>query len=126
MEKLFLLFIIIFFTFFSCDIPGRIELINLSGADALYVLYREKEKGQIDTLTIEISGIEGKNKVGILSSFGETWTNEKIKEYFGSVQEMQIITTTDTIVFKEKEEMFNYFKERRKGVFNQTIRIKLK
>ena len=108
----------------GCDIPGHIELVNKTESKVVYRYYQVLDNSQIDTVNIELLSVSGQNKAEIIFSFGQQWSDKRIKEYLDSVISIELISAMDTTILNDKEKMFYFFKERRKGLFRQTIRIK--
>ena len=112
--------------FSGCDVPGVIKLENRSDTVAYYNYYEKNHNGQIDTINIEIASLKGSNEELLLFGFGQYWTDNRIKEYVDSIISIEMIASGDTIMLTNKNDMYNYFRERRKGLLKQTVRITLK
>ncbi len=109
----------------SCDVLGVIQFENKSETKATYRIYSITKELQ-DTTEINLEGRNGKNTSGIIFGFGHTWTDETIRNYVDSIQKIEILTATDTVVMRDKDSMFDYLKKRRKGLFKERINIVLR
>lgn len=90
----------------------------------MYYQYYEKNlNGQIDTISIELFSETGQNNAILAFGNGQFWKDTRIEEYFDSIEKIELITSKDTLVLTDKKEMFNYFKDRRKGLFKQKVSI---
>ncbi len=107
-----LYYLMCIFLLMACDTPGKIILINKTGAVAHYKLITTNQK---DNVEIEISG--GKNNEIIqLFGFEQTWSNDTLKEYVDNIQELVLITNKDTVTLSQQAEIFEFYKNRRKGL----------
>ena len=57
---------------------------------------------------------------------GYSWQDSTIREYLKLITKIEITTNKDTVQLTDQEEMFEFFRERRKGSFRQLIKIKIK
>ena len=117
--------IIIFSTIlflFGCDIPGYLDVKNRTESNAYYLTYTESPDGRRDTVILEVPPNETK---GILFGFGQHWTDERIREYLSQIEKIEIIKSNDTISMTNKKDMYQYLRRRRKGLFKQTLKIKI-
>lgn len=119
-NKIVLIFISILFV--SCDIPGRITIKNKSNGKAVY---RYEIIQEPDSLKIQTFELKSNSETNIMFGFGHFWTNERITQYLLPINEIEIISSSDTIVLTDKNEMFDFFKKRRRGLFKSTIKIKI-
>lgn len=110
----------LFLSVLGCDIPGKLVIENKSGNDAVYRCEFLKK----DSISeFKIKGEKGNNKAGILFGFGHFWTDSTINKYVSSIYKIEILSTSDSIVLSNKEELYLFFKTRRKGVFKDEIKI---
>ncbi len=121
--KPLLFFLLVICMALSCDMPSVIVIENKTNSNVIYKYYEKVLDNKIDTVNIELSSLSGKNKVELIFGFGQMWTDERIKEYLDAVLCIELMTFKDTILLNDKAEMFNYFKDRRKGLFKQKIKI---
>jgi hypothetical protein len=103
---------------FSCDVPGKIELVNKTSEEAYYNVY---SSGKSDTLNIKVV-----NKTILLYGFGHRWTKSTVYEYLNNVKKIEIISKSDSLVLEDKDKMMKFFLEKRKGLFNKRIKIVIK
>ena|SRR5690606_24476483 len=122
-KKLFILCLLLIGFTSSCDIPGTIELKNRTEDRVYYQYYEKNLNGQIDTISIELFSETGQNNAILAFGNGQFWKDPRIEEYFDSIEKIELITSKDTLVLTDKKEMFNYFKDRRKGLFKQKVSI---
>lgn len=108
----------------SCDIPGRIEIINKTGASVLYRYEETTSTGEKRVIDIMFNG--KKNDATILFGFGQFWTDARIEEYAQGIETIKIITASDTSTMKDQEEIFKFLRNRRSGIFKQVIKIVIK
>ena len=117
--------IIFFVTLFflgGCDMPGYLDMKNCTESNAYYLTYSKSVDGVKDTVILDIPSNDTK---GILFGFGQHWTDEGIQDYLSQIEKIEIITNEDTITMTDKKELFQYFRKRRKGLFKQTLKIKI-
>ena len=82
--------------FSSCDSPGIILLHNPSSKE---VVFQYAFKGEKIDMSIPLR----KNKKEyILLGFGHVWTEEKIKNFAGNLKYIQILTSDDTLTFRNE------------------------
>ena len=92
-------------------------LIYAKNYDVYYSLVAKKE-----FVLTEKAG--SKATINILYGFGYVWTDENIKEDISTISRIEIISKLDTIVLKDQDAIFKYYKAHRKGIFKQTILMK--
>ena len=115
----------IFLSVYSCDIPGTITIKNVSEGDAIYRYEVVSSEDSTEVYTIEIPNDKGSDEAGIIYGFGQFWTDERIKEYVQKISFIEIISQQDSIRLTDKEQMFEYFRERRGGLFKNKVKIKI-
>lgn len=115
-------FIFIMLSLISCDVPGVLRVKNSSGGKAFFILHQKKSIEKTEQINLEID--HGTEK-GVLFGFGQHWTDEHIKEYLSEIDSIEIITSFDTLLISNKNKMYQYFKKRRRGLFKQTMKIKI-
>jgi hypothetical protein len=123
-----LITILLILILFGCDIPGKITIKNISNYPAGYrfeVVEDEKLK-EYNIYNLSIDSRQKSNEITIMFGFGKHWTDKRIKEYSESLSFLEITTYKDTTNIINKDELFNFFKERRKGLFKQEIKIIIK
>lgn len=104
----------------GCDIPGKLIIENKSGKDAIYRCeFVEKDS----IYEIKLKGEKGKNRSGLFFGFGHNWTDTTIKKYVSAIHKIEIFSISDSIVLWNKEEMYLFFRARRKGFFKDKIEI---
>ncbi len=107
-----IIFLVSLISIMACDTPGKIILINKTEEVAHYKLITTNQK---DNAEIEISG--GKNnEITQLFGFEQTWSNDALMEYVDNIQELVLITNKDTVTFSQQGEIFEFYKNRRKGL----------
>lgn len=109
--------------FISCDVPGRLEIINKSDQTAYYTYLLINEFGVVDTFNIEVLGMD---KSGILFDFGWQWSDKQIKNYSEKIEKIELISVNDTIVMDNQAALEAFFKNNRKGFFKKKIQIVFK
>jgi hypothetical protein len=109
----------------NCDVPGFIVLKNRSNAKAIYRYEVIKEPDSVKTYTIEIGNGREQNETSMVFGFGYFWTDKRIKEYLSTINKIEIISSTKTVILVDKDEMFKFFKSRRKGLFKNIVKIKI-
>jgi len=105
----------------GCDIPGYLHVKNCTESDAYYLMYSQAD-GISDTTRLKIPPDQTK---GILFGFGQHWTNDRIEEYVSQIDKIEIVTVNDTIALTDKKDMIQYLQKRRKGLFKQTLKIRI-
>ncbi|MCG8578295.1 MAG: hypothetical protein MI866_00160 [Bacteroidales bacterium] len=125
LNKLFFILLISLLLLNSCDIAGRLDIVNRTGETAYYCYYTQDNQGAKDTVLIEISGGKGDNIETILMGFGHTWSKAQIKEYTNRIEKIEMVTGKDTTLLTDKSEMFDFFLAHRKGPFHKTVKIVL-
>jgi len=109
-----------FFVLTSCDIPGKIIIVNTTSKEATYrCLFSEKDS----VIELKIKPDKNHNKSGIFFGFGHRWTNNTIRQYVSTINKIEIFSSQDTLVFTDKEKIYNFFKTRRKGLFKDKIEV---
>ncbi|WP_430409560.1 hypothetical protein [Kordia sp.] len=123
LNKLSCFFLIVLFL--GCDTPGKILIKNETQDDVIYRYYKKEtdENVAIDTVSIHVPALSEKY---IILGFGSLWTESQLKSYIQNLQKIELIKATDTIVLKDKVEIYNYFKKRIKGVHKDEIEIIIK
>ena len=106
----------------GCDVPGYIEVKNCTDTEALYLTYSETPDGMKDTIMLEVPANETK---GMLFGFGQHWTDVGIREYLSQINNIEIMTSQDTISINDRREMYQYFRKRRKGSLKPRLKIKI-
>lgn len=106
----------------GCDVPGYLSIQNCTEDDAYYLTYYKSPEGIIDTVILEIKPNE---TIGKLFGFGQHWTELGINDYLSQINKIEVITNTDTVSMTDKQEMYEYFRKRRRGLFNQIMKIKI-
>lgn len=107
----------------SCDIPGRIVIQNKSGGPAAYREFIQQDSLRI--FAIELNNERNHNEADIMFGFGHFWNDVAIQEYVQTINKIEIISSGDTLLLSGKKEMFDFFRKRRRGLFKQTIVIKI-
>jgi len=106
----------------ECDTPGILILENKSGSKAYYTLYFNEPIEGVHKLEVEIND---KSREELIFGFGNRWTKDRLNYFFSQIDSIEIITKNDTMIMKDKMEMYHYFKKRRKGIGNHIVKIKL-
>lgn len=106
----------------GCDMPGYLDVKNSTDSNAYYLTYSESADGVKDTVILDIPSNDTK---GVVFGFGQHWTDEGIQDYLSQIEKIEIITIEDTITMTDNKELFKYFRKRRKGLFKQTLKIKI-
>lgn len=112
----------------SCDIPGTLIIRNQTKGVVKFRSYNSISN-TIDTLSINeitISNKEGENQHFIFFGFGQFWTDEKIKQYITDIKRIDILTSNDSITVEGEQNLYEFFKKKRKGIFKNEIRITIK
>ena len=117
-----IIYIAILFCLMSCDVPGIIRIENTSGGDAIYITHQQESSTKVDSVRVEI---EDQAKKEIILGFGQHWTDDGIRGYLSQINKIQILTKNDTTTMSDKQEMYQYFRKRRKGLFKQILKIKI-
>ncbi len=120
MIRVLLLLIGIIIGLSSCDVPGRLDIVNKTDRTATYSYYLTNEAGVVDTFHIEV---EGKNKSSILFGFGWRWTDEQISEYSKQLKKVELISGNDTLTLNSQSEIYDYFSDHRSGLLKKRVRI---
>lgn len=118
--KILNVIIFISFIIYGCDVPGKLIIENKSGKDASYRCeFFEKDS----VYEVVFNSSKNENIKTIIYGFGNLWSNERIKEYVSSIKMIQIKSISDSLTLLNKEEMYNFFKRRRKGLLKDEIKI---
>ena len=123
--KLIYSYFCLLLSLYSCDVPGIVTIKNASEGDVTYKYEVVSSADSTRVYTIEIPK-EGSEKANIMFGFGQFWTDERIKEYVQEINSIEIISPQDSIQITDKDQMFEFFKKRRGGLFKNKIKIKVK
>ena len=107
----------------SCDIPGYIVIKNKSEGEAVYRYEVVDEHGSVQTRSIEFKDNRKQDEAHIMLGFGHLWTDERIREYLSTINRIEILSPTDTIVYTDKKAMFDLFRKSRRGVLKNVVRV---
>jgi len=121
-RKLILIFGFFFF-YSSCDVPGYLVVQNCTTNKAQYITYFKSQNNVKDTVILEIPVNETK---GLLFGLGIGWNNENIRSYISRIDKLEIITRNDTTTLSDDDQLYRFFKRRRRGLFKQGMKIKVK
>ena len=55
--------------------------------------------------------------------FGHLWNKNTIKEYVSTIDSIEISSEKNQIKFDNKEDMYQFFLKRRKGLFHSKLKI---
>lgn len=110
-------------SFASCDVPGRLEIVNRTDQTAHYNYILVNDSGVVDTINIEI---QGKNEAGILFGFGWQWDDEQIKDYSERIEKIELLSVNDTIVMDSQAALEEFFTNNREGPFKKNVRVVFK
>jgi hypothetical protein len=107
----------------GCDVPGVITMKNLSEKKVVFKYYYQENNSK-DTLEFYLSPKkEGNNEATILFGFGQFWTDERIKMYVDGIIRIEITTDNTMVMINSRDEMIEFFKKRRQGIFKNRIKI---
>lgn len=109
--------------FNSCDVPGRLEIVNKTDQTAYYNYLLVNDSGVVDTFNIEIQGMD---EAGILYGFDWQWNDKQIKAYSEHIEKIELLSINDTIVIKSQVALEEFFMSNRKGLFKKNVRVVLK
>lgn len=121
--KSFQITCLLFASFTSCDVPGRLEIINRTDQTAHFNYLVVNDSGVVDTFNIEVQGM---SEAGILYGFGWQWNDEQIKDYSERIEKIELLSVNDTIVLKSQAALEEFFSKNRKGLFKKSVRIVFK
>jgi len=109
----------------GCDVPGKIVVSNTSAGK---IFYREERiiDDSVRTTAFELASQPPGNETMTFFAYGHFWTDEAIRKYVGSVNKIELMSSTDTLVLTDKNKMFEFLKHRRRGIFKQEIMIKIR
>lgn len=109
----------------GCDVPGKIVVSNTSAGK---IFYREERiiDDSVRTTAFELASQPPGNETMTFFAYGHFWTDETIRKYAASVNRIELISSTDTLVLTDKNKMFEFLKSRRRGIFKQVITIKIR
>ncbi len=107
----------------SCDVPGTLRVKNNSGGKAFFILHQKKSIEKPNQVSL---ALENGTEKGVLFGFGQHWTDEHITAYLSKIDSIEIITQNHRLLILDKNEMHQYFRKRRRGLFKQTLRINIK
>lgn len=113
--------IVILFLITSCDNPGYIEIDNSSDDEVLYLMLKG-EQSKMDTIKLIVPD---KQKRKIILGFGVNWTDHGIRDFLSSVNSIELSSKKDTVLMTDKKDMYNFFRQRRKGLSKKKIEIKI-
>ena len=106
----------------GCDIPGKIVIKNKTNDAIIYRYYQKEiaENGGMDTISVHVPALDEKY---IMLGFGNLWTESQLKSYIKNLEKIEFIKGSDTIILKEETEIYNYFKERIRGIHKDKVEI---
>ncbi|HEY0055060.1 MAG TPA: hypothetical protein VGB63_06880 [Pedobacter sp.] len=107
----------------SCDISAKLQIANRSKSTVQYRSTTELERDSNKVINIEISAFK---KANLLFGFGQFWTDQRIEKYAQSSKRIDFITVKDTFTVSGQHEIGKFLKDKRKGIFNQTLKIVIK
>lgn len=114
---------LITFTFFlfGCDTLGYIELENKMPYAVCYKTFYNKENTNTNNdISIEL---DKESKTGIIFGFGHLWNKSTIREYVNTIDSIEISNEKNHISIENKEDMYQFFLNRRKGFRYSKIKI---
>lgn len=115
----------LFISLYGCDLPGIITIENISQGDVVYRYEIINNGDSTKVHTIEIPKDQELNKVSIMFGFGTLWTDKKIREYIETINSIEVISPTDSIYLTNKEQIYEFYRTRRKGIFKNEIKIRI-
>lgn len=121
--KSFLVICVLLVSFTSCDVPGRLEIINRTEEKVYYKYFLVNDSGVVDTFNIEVQGM---GEAGILYGFGWQWNDEQIKNYSERIEKIELLSVNDTIVMESQAALEEFFTNNREGLFKKNVRVVFK
>lgn len=121
--KSFFVICLLLVSFTSCDVPGRLEIVNRTDQTVYYNYLMVNDSGVVDTFNIEVKGM---GKAGILYGFGWQWNDEQIKDYSERIEKIELLSVNDTIVMNSQSTLEEFFIDNRKGLLKKNVRIVFK
>ncbi|WP_187262492.1 hypothetical protein [Pontibacter beigongshangensis] len=124
-----LLFVLTTATLVSCDPAKTLTIKNKMRED---ITIRVKVKpnsryffSESDSAEFSLIAKGMKSEVLIYYGFG-FWTKSELTEIHNSIEEVQIISKSDTTNFTSKEELQFILPKRRRGLLNNFLEVKIK
>lgn len=110
-------------SFTSCDVPGRLEIVNRTDQTAYYNYLMVNDSGVVDTFNIEVQGMD---EAGILYGFGWQWSDERIRDYSERIEKIELLSVNDTTVIESQAALEEFFTDNREGLFKKNVRVVFK
>ena len=105
-----------------------IIISNGTGEDVALRIHLDKSSpmnnGKSDTLTMSLGSKGGNSKAAFLRGFG-TWSRKDFEQLNESISEIRVITKKDTTVYNRKESLSSILPQKRLGILNNKMKIKL-
>ena len=118
----YLLFLLITFSIYSCDTLSYIELENKMQSTVYYKTFYHKDSSQVhNDIDIELS--KEHPKAGIIFGFGHLWNKNTIKKYVNTIDRIEISSEKKCTSIDNKRNMYQFFLNRRKGLFYSKMKI---
>ena len=109
--------------FVSCDYPGLLELVNKT-TDTIYItIYRHEINNTIDTFKVVLPSKD--QEAALWFGYGHSWNNKNINDFITNIEKIEFVSEKDSLIISDKNEMLNYLKSRRRGIYKNIIRIEL-
>jgi hypothetical protein len=121
--KASLVICVLLLSFTSCDVPGRLEIVNKTDQTAYYKYLLLNDSGGVDTFNIEIQGM---SRAGILYGFGWQWNDERITDYSERIEKIELLSVNDTIVMNSQPALEEFFTTNREGLLKKSVRVVIK
>ena len=115
--------VIILVIVLSCMIgcSGSLSIVNKTESPAFFKKHIIYSNGDSSTTTYELPSNGG---ITIIVQ-RNNWTRSNIRRYVHEISVLEIISINDTITISDQENIVDYLCNRRKGLFNQEIVIKV-
>lgn len=97
-----------------------IEFVNETDSVAYFHIYRN-DGNTNDTLRVELLNDDKSHRLWM--GYGHSWNKENITNFISNINKLELISDNDTVTFTDKNEMYDYLKKQRKGIFRNIIRI---
>ena len=113
--KILFTFFIVVILFSSCDIVRFTEIDNNTQNEVQFRL----KYSQLDT---SIFIVKPKENITIFDGFGN-YSNRSIHSWCANIDFLELSTKNTHLLLKDKNDIFNYLKKHRKGLFKNKIKI---
>ena len=118
----------------SCDVAKTLSIENSTETDITLRIFQKPRNEYLgneffsnksDTIEHLLTSKGNNSQIKYLYGWG-IWSKNDLKEMHQSINEIKIISNSDTIRLKSKEELSSILPSKRLGLWNNYLKIKIK